>query len=132
MKNNKLEEFKNDIKDKKVAVLGIGISNVPAIKYLVSLGAKVSARDKNNELPDNLKELSFLDIEFVLGDNYLDGLEKYDYIFRSPGVKPFIYEIEKGRKGLSVDSLMKLAQGLSCSYDKILDTEGIDDKKCLP
>ena len=44
----------------------------------------------------------------------------------------FIYEIEKGRKGLSVDSLMKLAQGLSCSYDKILDTEGIDDKKCLP
>lgn len=44
----------------------------------------------------------------------------------------FIYEIEKGKKGLSVDSLMKLAKGLSCSYDKILDTEGIDDKKCLP
>lgn len=44
----------------------------------------------------------------------------------------FIYEIEKGKKGLSVDSLMKLAKGLSCSYDEILGTEGKDDKKCLP
>lgn len=32
----------------------------------------------------------------------------------------FIYEVEKGRKGLSVDSLMKIANGLSCSYEEIL------------
>lgn len=95
MENKKLEKFINDIKGKKVAVLGIGISNLPAIKYLVSIGAKVSARDKKDKLPDNLNELKALDIEFVLGDNYLEGLEKYDYIFRSPGVKPFVYEIEK-------------------------------------
>ena len=38
--NKKLNRFKNEIKEKKVAVLGIGISNIPAIKYLVSLGTK--------------------------------------------------------------------------------------------
>lgn len=32
----------------------------------------------------------------------------------------FIYEVEKGRKGLSVDSLLKIKSALSCSYDQIL------------
>ena len=32
----------------------------------------------------------------------------------------FIYEVEKGRKGLSVDSLLKIKRALSCSYDQIL------------
>ena len=32
----------------------------------------------------------------------------------------FIYEVEKGRKGLSVDSLLKIANALSCSSDQIL------------
>ena len=60
------------------------------------------------------------------------NLTRDQLAIRSELSSKFIYEIEKGRKGLSVDSLMKLAKGLSCSYDKILDTEGKDDKKCLP
>lgn len=32
----------------------------------------------------------------------------------------FIYEVENGKKGLSVDSLMKIAKALSCSCDYIL------------
>lgn len=46
-------------------------------------------------MPDDISVLKEEGVEFVLGDNYLDGLENYDYIFRSPGVKPFVYEIEK-------------------------------------
>ena len=84
--NKKLNRFKNEIKEKKVAVLGIGISNIPAIKYLVSLGAKVSARDKKEELSDELLDLKNLGVEFILGEKYLKGLENYDYIFRSPGI----------------------------------------------
>ena len=42
----------------------------------------------------------------------------------------FIYEVEKGRKGLSVDALMKIAKGLSCSYEEILGGKK-DDKKYL-
>ena len=32
-------EFKSFIKDKKVGVVGIGVSNIPLIKFLVKLGA---------------------------------------------------------------------------------------------
>lgn len=35
----------------------------------------------------------------------------------------FIYEVENGKKGLSVDSLMKIAKALSCSCDYILMEE---------
>ena len=30
---DKLLEFKNNIKDKKVGLVGIGVSNLPAIEY---------------------------------------------------------------------------------------------------
>ena len=32
----------------------------------------------------------------------------------------FLYEVEKGRKGLSADTLLKLSRTLSCSCDYIL------------
>lgn len=57
MINEKLEKFKKEIKGKKVAVLGIGISNVPVIKSLVKLGAFVSARDKKENISDEIKVL---------------------------------------------------------------------------
>ena len=95
MNNEKLEKFKNEIKGKKVAALGIGISNVPVIENLVKLGALVSARDKKEKISDEIKKLEKIGVEFVLGDKYLDNLENYDYIFRSPGIKPFTYEIQR-------------------------------------
>ena len=32
------QEFKNYIKGKKVAVVGVGVSNIPLIKFLIELG----------------------------------------------------------------------------------------------
>ena len=33
-KNKKLEQFEKDIEKKKIAVIGIGVSNIPLIDYL--------------------------------------------------------------------------------------------------
>ena len=66
MINEKLEKFKKEIKGKKVAVLGIGISNVPVIKSLVKLGAFVSARDKKENISDEIKVLEKIGVKFVL------------------------------------------------------------------
>jgi len=52
MLNCRFEEFKNNIKGKKIAVLGLGISNIPAIIYLNKLGAQIYAHDKI-EIGDN-------------------------------------------------------------------------------
>ena len=95
MRNEKLNRFKEEMKDKKVAVLGLGVSNIPAVKYLLSMGAKICARDKKDKLTDELLSLKEQGVEFVLGDKYLDDLEEFDYIFRSPGINPFSYDIAK-------------------------------------
>lgn len=38
----------------------------------------------------------------------------------------FIYEVEKGKKGMSVDSLIKIGEVFDCSYDEILVKEKKD------
>ena len=45
MKKN-FSEFKEFIKGKKVGVVGIGVSNIPLIHFLVKLKAVVTAFDK--------------------------------------------------------------------------------------
>lgn len=104
--NKNIEEFKKEIKGKKVSVIGLGVSNIPAIIYLNKLGANIIARDKNKEIPEKLKELD--NIEFILGENYLSDLKDSDYIFRSPGVKPSTPEIvEAQENGVVLTSEME-------------------------
>ncbi len=104
--NNKILNFKKEISGKKVSVIGLGVSNIPAIIYLNKLGAKIIARDKNVEIPEELKDLD--NIEFVLGENYLSNLNDSDYIFRSPGVKPSTPEIvEAQENGVILTSEME-------------------------
>ena len=49
MLNGNLEAFKEMIKGKKVSVLGIGISNVPALRFLSDCGAVITACDRKTE-----------------------------------------------------------------------------------
>ena len=43
------KEFKSFINGKNVAVVGIGVSNIPLINFLVKLGAEVTAFDMKEE-----------------------------------------------------------------------------------
>lgn len=110
MENIKLKEFKEKIKNKKIAVLGIGVSNIPAIKYLNKLGCYIYAHDLKNTLGENCNEIKKLDnIEFLLGDKCFTGLNEVDCILRSPGVKPFLPEIKEAiKRGVKLTSEMEL------------------------
>ena len=81
----KLEEFKQNIKGKNVTVIGIGISNLPLIKYLISLGANVTACDKHDKewLGEKYDECEKLGVKFMLGDDYLDNITD-SIIFKTP------------------------------------------------
>ena len=107
---NKFEEFKNNIKGKKIAVLGLGVSNIPAIIYLDRLGAIIYAHDRIETLEDKHDEIKKLDnIRFYLGEENLKDLDKVDYILRSPGVKSFLPEIEEAvNKGVKLTSEIEL------------------------
>ena len=105
----KLEEFKQNIKGKNVTVIGIGISNLPLIKYLVSLGANVTARDKNSRewLGEKYTECERLGVKCILGEDYLDNITD-DIIFKTPGLRFDVPELVKAREnGAIVTSEME-------------------------
>lgn len=94
--NEALESYKKQINKKKAAVLGFGISNRPLSKTLAKWGADVTVFDKKNEEDfPSLTEYKNNGIKFSLGQGYLDNLHGYDIIFRSPGMRFDIPEIQR-------------------------------------
>lgn len=96
--NKNLEEFKTYVKGKYVAIMGMGVSNTPLIKYLMDLDANITVFDKKSEeeLDKSLiEEYAIQGVKFSLGENYLKNLVGYDIIFRSPSMRPDIPELEK-------------------------------------
>ena len=86
-----LQEYLDSIQGKRVAVIGIGVSNTPLIKTLLNAGISVTACDKapRERFGPLAEELERLGAELRLGETYLDGLDQ-DIIFRSPGIRPDI------------------------------------------
>jgi len=76
------------IKDKNVAILGFGKEGISTYKFIRRyLNQKLTIIDKNEKIKENNLFLNEDDnLEFVLGDNYLDNLDKYDLIIKSAGV----------------------------------------------
>lgn len=96
--NKNLDEFKAYIKGKYVAIMGMGISNTPLIKYLMDLDANITVFDKKTEEELDkalIEEYAIQGVKFSLGENYLKNLVGYDIIFRSPSMRPDTPELEK-------------------------------------
>ncbi len=126
--NKKLDGFKNEMKGKKVTVLGIGISNLPLIKYLISLGAEVNARDKRTreEMGEVFGELQTLGVTLNLGENYLENLTG-EIIFKTPGMRYDLPELQAARRtGSVVTSEMEVFFELCPSH--IIGITGSDGK----
>ena len=123
-------EYKNLLKDKKISVIGIGVSNVPLIKFLVEGGAIVTAHDRKNAeaLGEIYSELSGLGVSFVLGDDYLKNIPREtEVIFKTPGLRSDVPELLAAKdKGIEVTSEMELFFEL-CPCD-IIAVTGSDGK----
>jgi UDP-N-acetylmuramoylalanine--D-glutamate ligase len=81
-----IDEYIQSLKDKRVAVIGIGVSNEPLIRLLLENGVEVTARDRAERegLGGAALALEKLGARLVLGGNYLESLTE-DVIFRTPG-----------------------------------------------
>lgn len=96
--NDNLEKFDDYIKDKKVAIIGLGVSNIPLIDYLHNLGSEITIFDKkvaselDKEILDKIYEYK---LKFSFGENSLLKLHGFDVIFRSPSCRPDLPEIEE-------------------------------------
>ena len=89
-----LGAYLTSLRGKKLAVLGIGVSNTPLIRLLCGAGLDVTARDRRETLDAGQREeLEALGAKLVLGEGYLDGLTGCDVIFRTPGLRPDLPQI---------------------------------------
>ncbi len=83
--------FLNYAKGKSFALIGLGVSNLPLIPFLLSSGAKsVSVRDlKKRESDPEVLEAMRWNADVFLGEEYLSDLRE-EVIIRSPGIRPDI------------------------------------------
>ena len=83
------ETYFSSLKGKKIAVLGLGVSNRPLVRLLLEYGCQVVGCDKTprEKLDGEVLELERLGCKLQVGDGYLDGVEA-DILFRTPGMHP--------------------------------------------
>lgn len=130
MNNTKLEEFNNSLKNKKVSIIGLGVSNKPLIEYLYNLQAEITVFDnKEKDKIDSeiLTQLEKYQINQSFGKNYLSKLKGFDIIFKSPSCRYDLPEIEEEVKnGAKLTSEIELV--LELSPCKIIGVTGSDGK----
>ena len=129
MSNKEFKEFEEYIKNKRVAVVGIGVSNIPLINSLVEMGAKVTAFDKKTEaeLGNIVKDLKKKSVNFVLGEGYLDKLSNFEVIFKTPSMRIDSKELIKARsEGSYITSEME--EFIKYCPAKIYGVTGSDGK----
>lgn len=83
----------DQLKNKKIAVIGEGVEGKSSFEYLKSLGAEVEMVDQ------------------VQGENYLDNLDRFDLIVRSPGIK--VLDLQKLVDPKKITSQTKLFMDLA-------------------
>ena len=109
--HTKVNNFFTDLKGKKVAFIGAGVSHRELIRIFAEKGAVVTLCDKKEldkfgDYADTLKELN---INLSLGENYLEGLKNQDMIMRTPGFEFYTKELQEQLElGTKVTSEMEL------------------------
>lgn len=101
---------------KKVAVVGLGISNLAVIDYLLPRKAIITACDRKTaeELGERFDALKDKPIQFSLGESYLEGLSAYDVVFLAPGLPKELPQIKAlANSKVKISSEMELFLSLN-------------------
>ena len=128
--NEKLIEFEEYIKNRKVAIIGLGVSNLPLIDYFHEKKSIVTVFD-SREIGEISKEIidkiTNYAMEMSLGKGYLNKLKGFDLILRSPSCLPTIPELEEeANKGAIVTTEVELLMKMCPA--QIIGVTGSDGK----
>ena len=121
-------QYFEGLKDKKILVLGLGVSNRPLVRLLLQAGCQVTGCDRTprEKLEPEVLELEKQGCTLHLGESYLEGLSA-DVVFRTPGMHPGNPALEALRaSGAAVTSEMEVFFQL-CPC-KIIAVTGSDGK----
>jgi len=124
-----LQEYFSSLKGKKVAVIGIGVSNTPLIEKLLDAGISVLACDKRvrESFCGLIEKMEEKGLEVSLGPDYLEHLDGVDMIFRTPGMRPDLPQLLAAvEHGAELTSEMEVF--LSLCPCRIIAVTGSDGK----
>lgn len=128
--NEKLREFNTYLKNRKVAVIGLGVSNLPLLDYLYEKGAIVTVFDDRNTekiSKEAIEKLNKYEFNSSFGENNLDKLVGFDLIFRSPSCMPTKKElVEEEKRGAIVTSEIEMLMEMAPC--KVIGVTGSDGK----
>lgn len=128
--NKKLEEFNEYIRFRKVAVIGLGVSNLPLLEYLYNKKAQVTVFDERTleEIPEEtINKINTYEFDTFFGKNCLENLNGFNVIFRSPSCLPTRPELQKeaDRGAIVTTEVEMLMEMCPC---KIIGVTGSDGK----
>ena len=97
---SRFTEYIASLKGKKIAVLGLGVSNRPLVRLLLDAGCDVTGCDRTEreKLDEEVLKLENAGCKLSLGDSYLNDIDA-EIVFRTPGMHPNIPALEKLRQG---------------------------------
>lgn len=129
--NERLAEYKKFLRKKSASVIGVGISNVPLIAFLLDNEVSVTARDAKSfeqlcEINPEIRTFKDRGVRFVTGENYLDDMNE-ELIFKSPGIR---FDNEKILAAKERGSIItgEMEAFLSLCPSKIIAVTGSDGK----
>ena len=107
---NRIDIFFESLKGKKIAFIGMGVTNFNCIKMFLNKGLDVTVCDKKSaeQLGENYKVLKDMGVKYILGENYIEALRGFDIVYRTPGMyynNPVLTEIRQ--KGVLITSEME-------------------------
>ncbi len=128
--NKKLEEFNNYIKFRKIAIIGLGVSNIPLLDYMYENKANVTVFDERQQTSiskEILEKINTYEFNYFFGDDCLKNLKNFDIIFRSPSCLPTKQElIEESNRGAIITSEIEMLMKMCPA--KIIGVTGSDGK----
>ena len=104
------DSYFNSLKGKNILVMGLGVSNRPLVRLLLSYGCTVTGCDKTprEKLDGEVLALEEMGCKLKVGESYLEGLQA-DLVFRTPGMHPGIPALRALRQqGAKVTSEMQV------------------------
>lgn len=129
-KNKKLQEFEEYIRYRKVAIIGLGVSNLPLIDYMYEKKARVTVFDdrEKEKIPQEIRDkIITYQFDFSFGKNNLEKLKKFDIIFRSPSCLPTKPELEEEiKRGAMVTTEIEMFMKMCPA--KMIGVTGSDGK----
>ena len=128
--NEKLNEFNDYIRYRKVAIIGLGVSNLPLLDYLYDKKANVTIFDEReyDQIPkDNIEKITNYGFMMHFGKDCMQYLKNFNVIFRSPSCLPTKPElVEEANRGALVTTEVELLMQMCPA--KIIGITGSDGK----